>query len=111
MISFEYKTIRQKTKFMRYYISQVVVFNGKEKVVMKKICMVVLLCLCTFFMVACMNDVGGASNSQMPQGSQSTQNPGSSELDENEDSTNNGESVESSENSDLGGNWTGIHSK
>ena len=111
MISFEYKTIRQKTKFMRYYISQVVVFNGKENVVMKKICTVVLLCLCAFFMVACMNDVGGASNSQMPQGSQLTQNPGSSESNEDEDSTNNGESVESSENPDLGGNWTGIHSK
>ena len=78
---------------------------------MKKICTVVLLCLCAFFMVACMNDVGGASNSQMPQGSQLTQNPGSSESNENEDSTNNGESVESSENPDLGGNWTGIHSK
>lgn len=111
MISFEYKTIRQKTKLMRYYISQVVVFNGKENVVMKKICTVVLLCLCAFFMVACMNDVGGASNSQMPQGSQLTQNPGGSESNEDEDSTNNGESVESSENPDLGGNWTGIHSK
>lgn len=72
---------------------------------MKKICTVILLCLCVFLMIACKNDLDGAGNSPPIQSSQDN------EPEKEEDSTNSEESVGSSENSDLGGNWTGIHSK
>lgn len=70
---------------------------------MKKIYTVILLCLCALFMTACVNS-GGAGDSPPIQGSQG------SEAEKEEASTDN-EEGESSENSDLGGNWTGIHSK
>lgn len=73
---------------------------------MKKIYTIILLCLCVFFMIACKNSVDGGDSS-----SPKTQSSQSSESNEQEELINSEESVENSENPDLGGDWTGIHSK
>lgn len=73
---------------------------------MKKFCIFILLSLCIFLTVACKNDADGGAVSS-PQ----TQNSQSSEFSGKENLINSGESVENSENSDIGGDWTGIHSK